>query len=428
MSSNSDSLIKLQAIFDTAIDGIIVINDRGIIEELNSATCHLFGYERSEMEGKNVSMLMPAEHSRHHDDYLERYKHTRMARIIGIGREVMGLRNGGMVFPFWLSVVEIPLDERTLYAGFIHDLSKLKEAERKLKVMNEILERKVMERTYELENAVNQLLALNRKLEVEIAQKITAQNELHEREIELEKSLAKERELGELKSRFVSMASHEFRTPLSTIQSSVSLIGRYQKSEEQPNREKHINKVRSSVTHLTGILNDFLSLNKLEEGKVVTNLEHIDILELANEITEEMKALLKTGQVLRTQFDIEAHQVYSDRKILKNILLNLISNAIKYSDENASIDFNLKTNSDLLEFSIRDYGIGIPEEEQKHLFDRFFRASNVINIEGTGLGLNIVKKYVEMLGGEIDFNSVLNEGTTFKVVLPEDPRRFEGDF
>lgn len=428
MSSNSDSLIKLQAIFDTAIDGIIVINDRGIIEELNSATCHLFGYERSEMEGKNVSMLMPAEHSRHHDDYLERYKHTRMARIIGIGREVMGLRNGGMVFPFWLSVVEIPLDERTLYAGFIHDLSKLKEAERKLKVMNEILERKVMERTYELENAVNQLLALNRILEVEIAQKITAQNELHEREIELEKSLAKERELGELKSRFVSMASHEFRTPLSTIQSSVSLIGRYQKSEEQPNREKHINKVRSSVTHLTGILNDFLSLNKLEEGKVVTNLEHIDILELANEITEEMKALLKTGQVLRTQFDIEAHQVYSDRKILKNILLNLISNAIKYSDENASIDFNLKTNSDLLEFSIRDYGIGIPEEEQKHLFDRFFRASNVINIEGTGLGLNIVKKYVEMLGGEIDFNSVLNEGTTFKVVLPEDPRRFEGDF
>ena len=428
MSSNSDSLIKLQAIFDTAIDGIIVINDRGIIEELNSATCHLFGYERSEMVGKNVSMLMPAEHSRHHDDYLERYKHTRMAKIIGIGREVMGLRNGGMVFPFWLSVVEIPLDERTLYAGFIHDLSKLKEAERKLKVMNEILERKVMERTYELENAVNQLLALNRKLEVEIAQKITAQNELHEREIELEKSLAKERELGELKSRFVSMASHEFRTPLSTIQSSVSLIGRYQKSEEQPNREKHINKVRSSVTHLTGILNDFLSLNKLEEGKVVTNLEHIDILELANEITEEMKALLKTGQVLRTQFDIEAHQVYSDRKILKNILLNLISNAIKYSDENASIDFNLKTNSDLLEFSIRDYGIGIPEEEQKHLFDRFFRASNVINIEGTGLGLNIVKKYVEMLGGEIDFNSVLNEGTTFKVVLPEDPRRFEGDF
>ncbi len=428
MSSNSDSLIKLQAIFDTAIDGIIVINDRGIIEELNSATCYLFGYERSEMVGKNVSMLMPAEHSRHHDDYLERYKHTRMARIIGIGREVIGLRNGGMVFPFWLSVVEIPLDERTLYAGFIHDLSKLKEAERKLKVMNEILERKVMERTYELENAVNQLLALNRKLEVEIAQKITAQNELHEREIELEKSLAKERELGELKSRFVSMASHEFRTPLSTIQSSVSLIGRYQKSEEQPNREKHINKVRSSVTHLTGILNDFLSLNKLEEGKVVTNLEHIDILELANEITEEMKALLKTGQVLRTQFDIEAHQVYSDRKILKNILLNLISNAIKYSDENASIDFNLKTNSDLLEFSIRDYGIGIPEEEQKHLFDRFFRASNVINIEGTGLGLNIVKKYVEMLGGEIDFNSVLNEGTTFKVVLPEDPRRFEGDF
>jgi len=418
MNSKSDYKLRLKAIFDAAVDGIIIIDQRGIIEEVNGASCQLFGYESAEMIGQNVNILMLSEHSKRHDSYLKTYEETRQAKIIGTGREVEGKKKNGDVFPFWLAVIEVALEDRTIYTGFIHDLTEIKNAEKKLKTMNENLEKKVVERTYELENAVNQLLSLNRQLEEEINNRIKAQSKLRERESELEKSLAKERELGELKSRFVSMASHEFRTPLSTILSSVSLIGRYTETDQQANRDKHINKVKSSVTHLTGILNDFLSMNKLEEGKINSNIESFDAVELAKEVVDELKTILKANQQIICDYNFSTQHVSSDRKILKNILINLISNAIKYSDDNGILRYSMQTTPENIEFSISDNGIGIPDEDQKHLFDRFFRASNVINIEGTGLGLNIVKKYVEILNGEISFASKLYEGTTFNVKIP----------
>ncbi len=418
MNSKSDYKLRLKAIFDAAVDGIIIIDQRGIIEEVNEASCRLFGFDAAEMIGQNVNILMPSEHSKKHDSYLHSYEESRRPKIIGIGREVEGKKKNGDPLPFWLAVIEVTLDNRTIYTGFIHDLTEIKNAEKKLKTMNENLEKKVVERTYELENAVNQLLSLNRQLEEEITNRIKTQSKLRERESELEKSLAKERELGELKSRFVSMASHEFRTPLSTILSSVSLIGRYTDTDQQANRDKHINKVKSSVTHLTGILNDFLSMNKLEEGKINSNIESFDAVELAKEVVEELKTILKINQQIVCDYNFSDQYVTSDRKILKNILINLISNAIKYSDENGIIKYSMQTNTSNIEFSIGDNGLGIPDEDQKHLFDRFFRASNVINIEGTGLGLNIVKKYVEILNGEISFTSKLYEGTTFKVKIP----------
>jgi len=265
---------------------------------------------------------------------------------------------------------------------------------------------------------VNQLLALNKQLEEEINIKIKIQQQLKDREAELEKSLLLERELGELKSRFVSMASHEFRTPLSTVLSSVSLIGRYTESDQQANREKHINRVKSTVAHLTAILNDFLSMNKLEEGRIQTFFEDFDPIELFHEVIEEMKTILKPNQQLINLHSTNGMLVRSDRKIIKNTLINLISNAIKYSKENGKINCNISVNEKVLDFSVSDEGIGIPDEDQKHLFDRFFRASNVTNIEGTGLGLNIVKKYLEMLDGEISFVSKLYIGTTFNVSIP----------
>jgi signal transduction histidine kinase len=250
-------------------------------------------------------------------------------------------------------------------------------------MLNEELEKKVIARTYELENVVNQLLALNKQLEEEINIKIKIQQQLKDREAELEKSLLLERELGELKSRFVSMASHEFRTPLSTVLSSVSLIGRYTESDQQANREKHINRVKSTVAHLTAILNDFLSMNKLEEGRIQTFFEDFDPIELFHEVIEEMKTILKPNQQLINLHTTNGMLVRSDRKIIKNTLINLISNAIKYSKENGKINCNINVNEKVLDFSVSDEGIGIPDEDQKHLFDRFFRASNVTNIEGT---------------------------------------------
>jgi len=418
MNSNIDSELRLKAIFDAAVDGIIIIDRRGIIEEANASACGLFGYDISEITGKNVNILMPAEHSKQHDSYLQAYQQSGHAKIIGLGREVEGKKKNGDIFPFWLAVIEINLENRIIYTGFIHDLTGIKNAEKNLKTMNENLEKKVVERTYELENAVNQLLSLNRKLEDEISNRIKAQNKLRERETELEKSLVKERELGELKSRFVSMASHEFRTPLSTILSSVSLIGRYTESDQQANRDKHIHKVKSSVTHLTGILNDFLSMNILEEGKISSVIENFDLEVLSHEVVEELRTILKSNQQIVIEKKLIEEQVWSDKKILKNILINLLSNAIKYSDNNGIIKFIMYADDQSIVISIIDNGIGIPDEDQRHLFDRFFRASNVINIEGTGLGLNIVRKYIEILKGEISFTSKLYEGTTFTIKIP----------
>ena len=251
-----------------------------------------------------------------------------------------------------------------------------------------------------------------------VEQNVTKQKKA---EIEIRKSLEKEKELNELKSRFVSMASHEFRTPLSTILSSVSLVQKYDKPENEDKRDKHINRIKSSVTNLTGILNDFLSLDKLEAGKVENHPVEFDIVEFANEMAEEMQTGAKKDQHIQYKHSGKNRIVVIDRHILKNILHNLLSNAIKYSGEEAAITFNTLTDKKNLKIEITDKGIGIPEEEQQHLFERFFRAKNALNIGGTGLGLNIVKKYTQLLNGEISFVSNAGEGTTFALEIPMKP-------
>ncbi|MCG3167126.1 MAG: Adaptive-response sensory-kinase SasA [Bacteroidia bacterium] len=237
-------------------------------------------------------------------------------------------------------------------------------------------------------------------------------------ENEIRKSLEKEKELNELKSRFVSMASHEFRTPLSTILSSVSLVQKYDGPENEEKREKHITRIKSAVNNLTGILNDFLSLDKLETGKVENNPVEFDIVKFAEEMTEEMQAVAKKGQQIIYKHKGKKTTVIADKHILKNILHNLLSNASKYSNEDTEINFNTISDKTNLKIEVCDKGIGIPVEEQQHMFERFFRAKNATNIGGTGLGLNIVKKYTELLDGKIEFESKSGEGTIFTIEIP----------
>ncbi len=236
-------------------------------------------------------------------------------------------------------------------------------------------------------------------------------------EAEIRNTLSKEKQLNELKSRFIAMASHEFRTPLSAILSSVSLIGRYTQVNEQPKRDKHIDRIKANVSNLTGILDDFLSLSKLEEGKVESNPVWIELEAFLQDVCEEMHSLAKPGQsiVLHYQGDPE---IYLDKRLLKNILLNLLSNATKYSPPHTSIEVTGEVNPHFIRICVQDHGIGIPEEEQGHLFERFYRAHNATNIQGTGLGLNIVQKYVSLMEGKVDFHSVLNEGTAFTITFP----------
>jgi signal transduction histidine kinase len=310
------------------------------------------------------------------------------------------------------------LRDRVIFTGIVHDLTELKKAQESIVKLNKELERKVNERTYELENVVNEMLRANSRLKEEIIEREMAQKKLSEREIELEKSLAKEKELGELKSRFVSMASHEFRTPLATILSSASLISRYENAEQQPKREKHINRIKNAVKNLTGILNDFLSLSKLEEGIINVLPENIVLEELCDEVFDELQVILKSGQLLVKTKKGKRRNLFHDPRILKNILFNLISNAIKYSNPNSKIECNLEFLEDNVAVEIKDYGIGIPEDDKKYMFQRFFRAGNVTNIQGTGLGLTIVKRYIDIIGGDINFASTFGEGTSFFIKIP----------
>jgi|JI6StandDraft_1071083.scaffolds.fasta_scaffold17512_2 PAS domain S-box-containing protein len=240
--------------------------------------------------------------------------------------------------------------------------------------------------------------------------------EVKKAEKEILISLEKERELNEMKSKFVSIASHEFRTPLSTILTSVSLIGKYDDNSLLDKRKKHIERIKGSVKNLTDILNDFLSLEKLEAGKVEIRYETLNFKQFCEDITEEMQSVSKPDQHIILSYTGETEAVV-DKTLMRHILINLINNAIKYSPENSKIDFQVINDSEI-SITIIDYGIGIPKDDQQHLFERFFRAANVTAIQGTGLGLNIVQRYVNKLNGNISLKSSENEGTTFKITLP----------
>jgi PAS domain S-box-containing protein len=403
--------LRAQAIFNSSVDGIITIGARGVIESINPAASELFAYKPDEVIGKNISMLMPEPHRKNHDGYLDNYHATGHKKIIGVGREVEGLRKDGYTFPFRLAVSEIKMKSKTIFTGFIHDISHQKEAENALVELTEKLERKVRERTEDLAQVIEETQFVNQQLQEEILKRKKA-------ELEMQNALKKELELGELKSRFVSMASHEFRTPLTGILSSITLIGKYNTLEQEEKKLKHVRRMRSSVQNLTNILDDFLSFDKLQAGKINGHPSTFNFSTFLTELVGEAEQLKKPGQELIL---IENHEVgyfYSDPQLLKNILLNIFSNAIKYTKELKKIEIYSSLNESELILKVKDEGIGIPVEEQKHLFERFFRARNASNIQGTGLGLNIVQQYVHLLGGKISFESQENSGSTFQIIIP----------
>ncbi len=249
-----------------------------------------------------------------------------------------------------------------------------------------------------------------------IAVRNMLEEKVEERTKALSAALEREKKLHEMKGAFVSMASHEFRTPLSAILSSTSLAEKYTAPGQEEKREKHFTRIKSSVQQLNDILNDFLSLDKLEQGKVETEPEPFNLQELLRDIADEVSGMRKAGQDIHYIHN-GGKDVRLDKKILRNVMLNLLSNAIKYSQKN--VELLAEAANGKVTITVKDSGIGIPAAQQENVFSKFFRANNAGSIQGTGLGLNIVKHYVTLLGGTIGFTSTEGEGTTFTVQLPD---------
>lgn len=385
----------LHAIISSAIDGIITIDERGFIESINPSGCKLFGYNEGEVIGKNMGLLIPLASDQNCTGKKSQFAYD--ARFFGEGRQLDGIKKDGSVFSFRLEMSEVQSFGRVIYAGFIHDLTSEKEAEHQLKQYAARLEQQVLERTLSLENTVQALQQAKKKVNL---------------------SLKKEKQLGMLKSRFVSLASHEFRTPLSAVQLSASLIDKYAADFTNTSITRHVGKIKNAVGTLTVILNDFLSLEKLEAGKEKPVAVNFDLVRLSEEITRDMQLLAKEHQAIIYQHTGTSSRLLLDKNLLKTCIVNLISNAIKYSGENTFIDFNSEINEQDCTIVVRDNGIGIPESDHEHLFEAFFRAHNTGNIPGTGLGLNIVARYTELMKGSVSFESSVNQGAVFSISFP----------
>ncbi|HRD37503.1 MAG TPA: PAS domain-containing sensor histidine kinase [Bacteroidia bacterium] len=395
-SDKKKEMESLNALFKFATEGIIITDKKGIITKANPSAERLFGYYSGELVGKTVENLIPDHLAHKHHGHREMFNKNPHSRSMGQDIALMAKRKDGTEFPVEISLTHFVQDEQMYVVAFIIDISERLAAQEKIKRVNIELEQKVSERTKVLQEALK---------------------ELEQSKEQLSKALDKEKELNDLKSRFVTMASHEFRTPLSTILSSVSLISKYKTEEEDTKRSKHVDRVKSAVTNMTLILNDFLSAEKLETGKIASSPVEFDLKQLVSDIINELSGLLKPNQKIDFTF-LGSEFVYLDKQMMRNIFINLISNAIKFSLDSKIISLFISNEKHTVHIEVKDQGIGIPKEEQKNLFERFYRAKNATNIQGTGLGLSIVAKYIEEMKGKIDFTSELNLGTTFTLDIP----------
>ena len=397
-----DEESRFEALFMHAAIGIIMVNKAGDIVLSNHFADVLFGYEPGELMGNQLDILIPQNVKERHRKTYENYTQKPQSRAMGIGLDLNGRRKDGSHFPIEISLSHFKSGETPYYISFINDTTFKKKSEKELidkkseiEKLNANLEREVINRTNALVETMKSLEKSKQDLEI---------------------ALDKEKELGELKSRFVSMASHEFRTPLTTIQSAASLIEKYERTDEQGKRERHTSRIKAAVGNLTDILEEFLSVGKLEEGGIEPKTVTFEIPDLLKECMPDLASIIKKGQKIDCQHTGNS-SVNLDKSLLRKIIINLCSNALKFSSENSIVSLLVDNQEDTFTLKVSDTGIGISKEDQKHLFDRFFRGTNVTNIQGTGLGLHIVARYAELLNGQVSVESKLNVGTTFTIKI-----------
>ncbi len=394
-----DSSHQFETIFKHANEAILLVNSEGKVKRVNPSFQRLFGYSSEEIDGQALEILIPGRYRSSHENYVKSYNHNPKPRSMGANLDLFARKKDGSEFPVEVSLSPCTIEGEEMVVAFVIDITIRKEAERQTKNYQEQLEKEVEDRTLILKEAIANLENTRRKLDI---------------------SLQKERELNIMKTKFISTASHEFRTPLATALSSLSLIEKYEDNQFIDKRKKHIHRVKTSIRTLTEILDDLLTANRLEEGKVLINAHTFDLKDYLNDMISEIRVIAKDGQSILLNIDSEADlMLKQDPKVLRHVVLNLLSNAIKFSATDTSIEVSVQDKKDKVSISIRDSGIGIPEHDLANLFTRFFRAENAGQIQGTGLGLSIVKQYAELLHGDVTCQSKLKEGSTFTVTLPK---------
>lgn len=400
-------------LFEGISEGIIVVDDTQRIVEVNTSTEVMFGYKKDELINQHLDILIPRNYRPRHKQHVDKFIESSEKRQMGHGRNLHGLKKNGDVFPVEAGLNPFLYEGERYVMSLISDITQRETQKQAIEEFNKDLENKIEQRTEELKENIQELKDLNSKLENEVKKRKTA-------EAKTKKALQKEIELNELKTKFLSLVSHEFKTPLSGILTSSTLAKKYTENHQQDKREKHLNTIKNKVHYLTGILNDFLSIERLESGKVTYKFEEFSLITLVNEVIYNANVTLKDGQEIIYPKNLEDLILKQDKHVLELILSNLLSNAVKYSSEGTTIYFEVDASeSNLIKFRIKDEGMGIPEKDQKHIFERYFRAENALNNQGTGIGLNIAKVHLENLNGNIHFESKEGDGTTFYIEIPK---------
>lgn len=392
-------------------EGVIIVNEDQTIIEANESATKMFGYKKEQLVNQPLNTLIPKNYHAKHGSHFKGFMKENTKRRMGQGRDIFGVKKDGTIFPLEAGLNPFKIYDQNYVMALIIDITLRKEQEKKIIDLNSKLEQEVEQRTEELKTAIDGLKVLNVELDDENKKRKKA-----EQEIKI--ALKKEQELNELKTKFLSLVSHEFKTPLSGILTSTMLLGKYKLTEQQANRDKHLKTITDKVHYLNNILNDFLSVEKLERGEITYKPTSFKLSKVLDEVVYNANILLKDGQKINYPENINELFLYQDEKIIELALSNLVHNAIKYSSENTIIDINIHQNKEETTFEVKDNGIGVPEKDQKNIFKRYFRAENALLSQGTGIGLNIVKSHLENLKGSIFFTSTENIGTTFTMKIP----------
>ena len=398
-------------LFEAIPEGIIIVDKNQYIVAANLSIEKMFGYNKGELISQSLNTLLPLRYQTTHKNQFAYFTTRIRSKRNAHGLYLFGLTKKNKEFPLEIALNPFTIYEKEYVMALILDMTLRRKTEKKIDSLNVVLEEKVKTSTVELQNTIKQLKEVNKNYKKELKKRKEVENKLKE-------ALEKERELSELKSKFLSLVSHEFKTPLSAILTSEILLEKYQLTEQQEKRDKHLKTIKHKVQYLNNVLNDFISIQHIDSSNQNYKFTTFNLSKIINEVVYNANMLLKSGQRIYTLQNSSDFVIHQDEKILELILNNIIYNAIKYSPENTEIDLEISNKANHIIFKITDKGMGIPENDQKFIFNRYFRAENVLNIQGTGISLNIVKSHLENMGGTIGFKSIENKGSEFFVELP----------